>query len=177
MQADTFAAEDSQMVRAVEMLHSLWVFLAQLLCQGLLVLVGASTAGLLEIEVRLGQYRVLLDYLVEDVDIERKALCTLKLLHEFAADRASHSVVMVEVLDAGGTEGMPTVDQDARDALSHIVAEPAELADVQASGRVVKVQNRLSLLLAGRVHILIFLIINFQYIKLLKFIFNVGNLS
>ena len=41
---------------------------------------------------------------------------------------------MVQVLNARGAQSVATVDQDAGDTLSHVVAQPAELADVQASG-------------------------------------------
>jgi hypothetical protein len=51
--------------------------------------------------------------------------------------------------------------QDAGNALSHVVPEPAKLADVQATCRVVQVQDRLSRWLRGRVHI--FIILNYKF--------------
>lgn len=51
---------------------------------------------------------------------------------------------MVQVLDAAGAKGVAAVDQDAGDALTHVVAKATELADVEASGWIVKVQNGLS---------------------------------
>lgn len=74
MQADAFAAEYSQVVAAVEVLHALGVLLAQLLLQGIFVFVGAGTASLFEVEVGLGQNWVLLDYFVQNVDVEWKSL-------------------------------------------------------------------------------------------------------
>ena len=134
MDPDALAAEYGQVIRAVEVLDSLRVLLAQLLGEGVLVLVSPGAPSLFEVEVGLRENRVLLDDLVEDVDVEGEALRTLELLDEFAADGAPHAVVMVQVLNARGAQGVPTVHQDAGDALSHVVAQPAELADVQATG-------------------------------------------
>ena len=134
MDPDALAAEYGQVIRAVEVLDSLGMLLAQLLGEGVLVLVSTGTPGLFEIEVGLRENRVLLDDLIEDVDVEGEALRTLELLHKFAADGAPHTVVMVQVLDARGAQGVPTVHQDAGDTLSHVVAQSAELADVQATG-------------------------------------------
>ena len=134
MDPDALAAEYGEVIRAVEVLDSLRVLLAQLLGEGVLVLVSPGAPGLFEVEVGLRENRVLLDDLIEDVDVEGEALRTLELLDEFAADGAPHAVVMVQVLNARGAQGVPAVHQDAGDALSHVVAQPAELADVQATG-------------------------------------------
>ena len=134
MDPDALAAEYGQVIRAVEVLDSLGMLLAQLLGEGVLVLVSPGAPGLFEVEVGLRENRVLLDDLIEDVDVEGEALRTLELLDEFAADGAPHPVVMVQVLNARGAKGVPAVHQDAGDTLSHVVAQPAELADVQASG-------------------------------------------
>ena len=139
MQADAFTAKDSQVVRAVEVLHALRVLLAQLFSKGVLVLFASGTARLLEVEVSLGQNGVLLNYLIEDVDVKGEPLRALQLLNEFAADRAPYSVVVVQVLDARGAQSVPAVYQDAGNTLSHIVPEAAKLADVESSGRIVKV--------------------------------------
>ena len=48
---------------------------------------------------------------------------------------------MVQRLDARCTEGVAAVDEDARDALAHVVAEAAELADVETPRAVVQVQD------------------------------------
>ena len=131
---DALAAEYGQVIRAVEVLDSLRVLLAQLLGEGVLVLVSPGAPSLFEVEVGLRENRVLLDDLIEDVDVEGEALRTLELLDEFAADGTSHPVVMVQVLNARGAQGVPAVHQDAGDTLSHVVAQSAELADVQATG-------------------------------------------
>jgi len=134
MNPDALAAEYSEVIGAIEVLDSLWVLLAQLLSEGILVLLSPGPAGLLEVEVGLRENRVLLDDLIEDVDVEGEAFRTLELLNELAADGASHTVVVVQVLDARGAQGVPAVHQDTGYTLSHVVAQPAELADVQAAG-------------------------------------------
>ena len=48
---------------------------------------------------------------------------------------------MVKLLDAVSAEGVATVDQDARNALTNIVLETAELTDVEASRLVVQVHH------------------------------------
>ncbi len=75
MQTDALAAEYSQVVAAVEVLHSLWVLLAQFLLERVLVLVSASSTSLFKIEIRLGQNRVLFDDFVQNVDVEWESLC------------------------------------------------------------------------------------------------------
>ena len=59
---DTLPAKHCEMVAAVEMLDSLWMHLAQLLRQRLLILV-------IELEVCLGQNGVLLNDLIKDIDV------------------------------------------------------------------------------------------------------------
>ena len=71
MQADAFTAKHSQVVAAVEVLHSLRVLLAQLLLQRVLVFVRARPAILFEVEIGLRQDWVFLHYLIENVYVER----------------------------------------------------------------------------------------------------------
>jgi hypothetical protein len=47
---------------------------------------------------------------------------------------------VVECLDAAGAEGMSAVNKDAGDALADVIAQAAELADVQTARTVVQVQ-------------------------------------
>jgi hypothetical protein len=65
------------MIAAVEVLDSLRMLCAQLLLNGLFVNFAASRAGIFEIEIRLREDRILLHYLIEDVDIQRQSLCAL----------------------------------------------------------------------------------------------------
>ena len=70
---------------------------------------------------------------------------------------------MVQLLDAASAERVPTVHQDARDSLAHIVLHGTELADVQAARLVVQVHHSGThlaaivvsgwLLLSGRVYL------------------------
>ena len=53
VQADALAAEDSEVVAAVEVLHSFGMLLAQFFLEGVLVFVGSCSTGLLEVEVGL----------------------------------------------------------------------------------------------------------------------------
>ena len=71
MQADAFTAKHSQVVAAVEVLHSLRVLLAQFLLQRVLVFVRTRPTVFLEVEIGLRQDRVLLHYLIENVYVER----------------------------------------------------------------------------------------------------------
>ena len=127
---DTLSAENVQMVRAVEVLDTFGMHLAELLRKTLLILV-------LEVKACARQDRVLLNDLVQNVNVQGQALRALQLLDQFAADGASHSVLVMQLLDAVRAQSMAAVDQYARDALTHVVLECAELADVEAAGLVV----------------------------------------
>jgi hypothetical protein len=141
MQADALAAEYSEVVAAVEVLHSLRVLLAELLLERVLVLVGTRPPGLLEVEVGLREDRIFFHHLVQNVDVQGESLGRLQLLNQLPADRAPHSVVVVKVLDAGGAQGMAAVDQDTGDTLTHVVLATTELADVEGTRTVVEIQN------------------------------------
>ncbi len=150
VQADALAAEHSQVVRAVEVLHAVRVLPAQLLLQRRLLLLVAC---LFKVKVRLRENGVFLDYLVKDVDVQGQSFGALELLHELAADGAAHAVVVVQRLDARSAERVAAVHQDTGNPLAHIVLEPAELADVETPRVVVQVQDLrrcLRRLLGGR---------------------------
>lgn len=125
-------AEDVQVVRAVEVLDTLGVLLAELLGQALLVLV-------LKVKARAREHGILLDNLVENVNVEGQSLRALQLLDQLAADGAPDTVLMVQLLDAIGAQSVPAVDQDARDALPHIVLERAKLANIEPAGLIVEI--------------------------------------
>jgi len=63
------------------------------------------------------------------------------LLHELAADRAADSVLVVKLVDAVSAQSVTTVDQDARNTLTHVVLLSAELANVQSSRLIVQVHD------------------------------------
>ena len=54
-------------------------------------------------------------------------------------------------MNATGAEGVSAVHEDARDALAHVVAEAAKLANVQAARGVVEGED-LGRLLRGGLH-------------------------
>ena len=123
---DALPAENVKMIRAVEVLDALWVNFAELVGEAIFILI-------LKVEARRRQNRVLFHNFVQNVDVQRQALCAFEVLDKLAADRASDAVLMVQLLNAVRAEGVPAVDQDARDALSNIVLETAELANIQAA--------------------------------------------
>ncbi len=131
---DALAAEDVQVVTAVEVLDALGVLLTQLFSKAVLVFI-------LEVETGTGQNGVLLDHFIQDVDVEGESLSTLEVLDELAADRAAHTVLVVQLLDAVRAESVSTVHQDAGDSLAHIVLEGAELTNVKSTGLVVEVHQ------------------------------------
>ena len=114
------------------MLHTLGVLLAQFLRQTLVVLV-------LEGKASLGKNGVFLDDFVQNVDVQGQAFGTFELLDQFAADGAPHAVLVVQLLDAVRAQGVAAVHQDAGNALTDVVLECAELANVKATRLVVQV--------------------------------------
>jgi hypothetical protein len=59
---------------------------------------------------------------------------------------------VVECLNATGAKGVSAVHEDARDTLTHVVAEAAELANVEAARGVVQGEDLGRLLLRGGLH-------------------------
>ena len=131
---DAFAAEDVQVVRAVEMLDTLWVLLAKLFGKTLLILIFEVKAGA-------GKDWILLHDFVQDVDVEGESLGALQLLDQLAADGASDTVLVVKLLNAVRAQSMAAVDQYARDAFTDVVLESTELANVETTRLVVKVHE------------------------------------
>ena len=127
---DTLSAENVQMVRAVEVLDTFRMHLAELLRKALFILI-------LKVKASARQDWVFFDDLVQDVNVQRQALGAFQPFDQLAADGASHSVLVMQLLDAARAQSMAAVDQYARDALTHVVLECAELADVEAAGLVV----------------------------------------
>ena len=131
---DALTTENVQMVRAIEVLDTFRMLLAQLLGQALLVLI---------FEVKTGPRKnwIFLHHLVQDIDVEGESLSTFQLLDKFAADGASDAVLVVQLLNTVRAQRMAAVDQYARNALAHIVLEGAELADVETAGLIVQVHK------------------------------------
>ena len=83
-----------------------------------------------KIKISFREDGILFDYLVENVDVEGQSLCALQLLNQLPANGASHSVLVVELLDAVGAQSVATMNENARYSLSYVVLETAELAYV-----------------------------------------------
>ena len=106
------------------MLNTLGMLIAQLLTESFFILI-------LEVKGSLVQDWILLDNFIENIDVERESLSTFKLLDQFSANRASHSVLVVQLLDAIRAKSMSAVNQDAWDSFSNVILECAELADIE----------------------------------------------
>ena len=90
---NALSTEDCQMIRTVEVLDSLWMFLAQLFTQCFFVFI-------LKVERGFSQDWVLFDYFIEDINVKRKSFSTFKLLNQFSANWASYTILVVQLLDA-----------------------------------------------------------------------------
>ena len=123
---DALTAEYVQVVRAVEVLDTLWVLLTELLRQALLVLILKVKAGT-------RQNRVFLYHFVENVDVEGQSLRAFQLFDEFAADGTAHPILVMQLLNAVRAQSMATVDQNAWDSFSNVVLERTELANVETA--------------------------------------------
>ena len=114
------------------MLNPLWVLLAQFLSQHLLIFIVKVERGRVE-------YRILGHHFIQDIDVEGQPFCAFQLLDQFSADGAPDSVLVVQVLDTRGAEGVSTVHKNAGDSLADIVLLGAELADVELPRLVVQI--------------------------------------
>ena len=92
---DTLSTENREVVRTIEMLHPFRMYRAKFLTKRVFILV-------IEIKGSLIQYRVLLNNLIQNVDVQWKSLCTFKLLDQLSADGASNPVLVVQFLNAAG---------------------------------------------------------------------------
>ena len=70
---DTLPAENSEMVRAIKMLDSLWMLFTQLITQSFFILI-------IKVKISLLKNRIFLNNLIKDVYVQRKSLCTFQLL-------------------------------------------------------------------------------------------------
>ena len=120
---DALPAEDGLVTAAVEVLDAVWVLGTELVQHLVFLLV-------VKVKLAVSKLSVFLHHFVQDVDVQGKSFCTLEVLDEFTADGASHSVVVVQLSDAAGTEGVPAMDEDSGDTLANIILETAELAYV-----------------------------------------------
>ena len=82
---DALSAKNGKMVRAVEVLHPLVVFLAL-----------QALEAFFTFEVDVSKNRIPLYDLVQDVEVKRQLIDSFDLLHQLPANRAAHSVVVAE---------------------------------------------------------------------------------
>ena len=94
-----------------------------------------------EVERGLVEDWILLNDLVENVNVQRKSLCAFKLLDQFSANRASHSIFVVQLLDAVRAESMSAVNQYAWVTFTNVVLESTERADVELAGLIVQIHD------------------------------------
>ena len=90
---DTLPAENREMIRAIKMLDSLRMLLAKLITQSFLILI-------IKVKISLLKNRIFLNDLIENVYVQRKSLCTFQLLDKLSTNWASHSVFVMELLNA-----------------------------------------------------------------------------
>ena len=136
---DALSTEHSQVIGAVEVLHSFIMNLAHLVRERLFVFI-------FEVEVDFRKNGVLGDDLIENVNVQWKSLCTLKLFDQLSADWASDTILVVQLLDATRAQSVPTVDKDARDSLSNVVLETTKCAYVQTTRLIVQIDQLTSTL-------------------------------
>ena len=108
------------------MLDTLWMLLTEFFRQALLVLI-------LKVKASTRQNRVFLDHFVKNVDVEGQSLGAFQLLDEFPADRAAHSILVMQLLNAVRAQSMATVDQNSWNTLTNVVLERTELANVETA--------------------------------------------
>ena len=133
-QFNALSAENGLMIRAIKMLHTVRVNFAELIYHKGFVL-------FFKIEITIPQLIVLFNDFVQYVYIEGKSLCTVKLFNQFPADWAPHTILIMKFGNTVGAEGVPTVNQDAWNALTYVVLVAAELADVKPSRFVIQLNN------------------------------------
>ena len=93
--------------------------------------------ALLVFEVNVPQNTIAFDNFVQDIEIQRQFVDAFDLLHQFATDGAPDAVVMVELLEALGAEGMAAVNEYPGNSFSHVELISAIVAKVEASDLVV----------------------------------------
>ena len=112
------------MVRAVEVHNAVFMLAAQFRCH-LLIVVKVEFNGTQDV--------VFLDDLVQNIHVERQPLNGFEILNEFVAQRASDSVVSLQLRQAVRAEGVSTVYQNSRDTFSNVILQSAELTKIETS--------------------------------------------
>ena len=143
---DALSAKHSQVVRAVEVLHSGIVFFAQQTVNALLVL-----------EVDVAQNAVAFHDLVQNVKVKGKLVDAFNLLHQLATDWAAHSEVVVQAVQTLRAERVAAVDQDTWNALAHVELFSAIVAEIEAPALVVALDELLRCIFAFLLFLLLLL--------------------
>lgn len=106
---DALSAEDGEVVGAVEVLDTLVMSFAQQALDAFFVF-----------EIDVSQDTIAFHNLIQDIEVQWKLVHAFDLLHQFSADGAPHSEVMVQALQALSAEGVSTVNEYPWDSLSNI---------------------------------------------------------
>ena len=139
-QLNALSAKDRLMIRAIEVLDAVRMISAKLVLHGHFSFLEAASL-ILKVEVACGEHLIFFDDLVENVNVEREALRRVQLFDQLATDGAAHAVLMVQFTDAVGAQRVTTMNEDAGNALAHVVLEAAELADVETARLIVKLHD------------------------------------
>lgn len=88
-------------------------------------------------EVNVPQDAVSFNDFVEDVEVQRQLINALDLFHQFATNRASHSVVVMQALEAFCAERVSAVNQYPGYSFAHVELFSAIVTKIEASRFVV----------------------------------------
>lgn len=93
----------------------------------------------LQIERDVLENGIFLYNLIKDIDVERELFNVVQVLNQLLAQRAPHSVVLEQLTEAVGAEGVASVHKNSWNSLSYIVLICTELAKIQSPRFVVHI--------------------------------------
>ena len=123
-------AEDRLVVRAVEVLHSLVVFLAEEAIDAFFVL-----------EIDISQDRISFDDFVKNVEVQRQLVDGFNILNQLTADGAPDPEIVVQVTEALSAESVTAVDKDTRYLFAYGELITAIVAKVETTSLVVALND------------------------------------
>lgn len=127
---DAFSTEDGEMVGTVEMLDPLVMFVAKQTLYTIFVF-----------KVDVPENVIPFHDLVQNVEVKGQLIHAFNLLHEFAADWAAHSEVVVQHGETLSAECVPAMDQDPWNLFTDIKLLATIIAKVEAPSLVVGLQQ------------------------------------
>ena len=127
---DALPAEDRLVVRAVEVLHSLVVFLAEEAIDAFFVL-----------EIDISQDRISFDDFVKNVEVQRQLVHGFNILNQLTADGAPDPEIVVQVTEALSAESVTAVDKDTRYLFAYGELITAIVAKVETTSLVVALND------------------------------------